>query len=223
MSFNKTDYMKEYYNKNKHKIIRQVVERAKLVTNSEKYIEANRGKIIDDLNSGKRKYVQMTTLKKYGINIDPNTMKYYYDTNNFHYKHIYNEHCQEATSDTVNQSASGSLYETQNVLIMPGDLQTGKPLYDTPKVLNMISDAPTSEPVYESTRNKPNEIDNGDEAEEAFDGDDNQTVIDILGKVQLSEYNKAFLSYYCIRYKKNKNRKKRNLLQQIKERLTLFN
>jgi hypothetical protein len=102
----------------------------------------------------------MTTLKKYGINIDPKTMQYYYAANNFHYKDIYNEHCQEATTnDTVNQS-------------------TREPLYETPNVLNLLSDAPAGEPVHETAPNQPEESYYGDdEANEAFELVDSDQLI----------------------------------------------
>ena len=52
----------------------------KMIKNSDKYIEDNREKIIEELNNGTRKFLQMQTLAKYNININPKTLKYYHDT-----------------------------------------------------------------------------------------------------------------------------------------------
>ena len=73
-------YMKQYYDANKQRMIQQIMNRQKLIRNSDKYIEDNRDKIIEELNNGKRKFLQIQTLKKYNINIDPKTLQYYHDT-----------------------------------------------------------------------------------------------------------------------------------------------
>ena len=73
-------YMKQYYDANKERMIQQIMNRQKLIRNSDKYIEDTRDKIIEELNDGKRKFLQVQTLKKYNINIDPKTLQYYHDT-----------------------------------------------------------------------------------------------------------------------------------------------
>jgi len=74
------EYNKTYYNEHKNNIIKQVVDRQKLIRNSDKYIEDTRDKLVDDLNNGVSKFVQSKTLLKYQINIDPKTLKYYYNS-----------------------------------------------------------------------------------------------------------------------------------------------
>ena len=73
-------YNKQYYDTNKKRIIKQIVERRKLIRNSDKYLEDNRDTLITDLNNGTKKFVQYKTLLKYKINIDPKTLKYYYNS-----------------------------------------------------------------------------------------------------------------------------------------------
>ena len=73
-------YNKQYYDTNKKRIIKQVVERQKLIRNSDKYIEDHRDKLINDLNNGTRKFVQYKTLLKYKVNVDPKSLKYYYNS-----------------------------------------------------------------------------------------------------------------------------------------------
>ena len=73
-------YNKQYYDANKKRIIKQVVERQKLIRNSDKYIEDHRDKLINDLNNGTRKFVQYKTLLKYKVNVDPKSLKYYYNS-----------------------------------------------------------------------------------------------------------------------------------------------
>jgi hypothetical protein len=74
------EYNKTYYDEHKNKIIKQVVDRQKLIRNSDKYIEDTRDKLVDDLNNGVRKFIHFKTLLKYKINIDPKTLKYYYNS-----------------------------------------------------------------------------------------------------------------------------------------------
>ena len=73
-------YNKQYYDANKQRIIKQIVERQKLIRNSDKYIEDNREKLINDLNNGTRKFVHYKTLLKYKINVDPKSLNYYYNS-----------------------------------------------------------------------------------------------------------------------------------------------
>ena len=75
----KKAYMKQYYDANKKRMIQQIMQRQRLVRNSDKHIEGTREKLIDALNNGTRKFLQMRTLAKYNINIDPKTLKYYHD------------------------------------------------------------------------------------------------------------------------------------------------
>lgn len=171
------DYLKEYYNMNKTKIINQVVQRRRMVNNSEKYIENNRNKIIDDLNSGKRKYLHIKTLKKYEIAIDAKTMKYYHQ------------------DGTVDAHAGGAYAE-----------------YSTDEPVSAVSD-PISEPDAQHLTQKDISV----------DGDDGDIIYSILTKPKLSEYNKAFLNYYYIRYKNTPNCDKQFLIHNIKERLDIFN
>ena len=72
-------YMKEYYDLNKQRMIKQIMAKQKMIRNSDKYIEDNRDKLIEELNDGRRKFLQITTLAKYNININPKTLKYYHD------------------------------------------------------------------------------------------------------------------------------------------------
>ena len=73
-------YMKTYYELNRQKMIKQIMAKQKMIKNSDKYIEDSREKIIEELNNGTRKFLQMQTLAKYNININPKTLKYYHDT-----------------------------------------------------------------------------------------------------------------------------------------------
>ena len=72
-------YMKQYYAANKAKMVKQIMTRQKLLKNSDVFIEQTRDQIIEELNSGKRKYLQMATLDKYSININPKTLNCYHD------------------------------------------------------------------------------------------------------------------------------------------------
>ena len=74
------EYNKTYDNELKNKIIKQVIDRQKLIRNSDKYIEDTRDKWVDDLNNGVKKFVHFKKLLKYKINIDPKTLKYYYNS-----------------------------------------------------------------------------------------------------------------------------------------------
>ena len=60
----KTDaYLKNYYDANKTKLIRQIVARQKQIRNSDKVVEDIRHQLINDLNNGIRKFVQLKHLK----------------------------------------------------------------------------------------------------------------------------------------------------------------
>ena len=74
-----TDKPPSYYQQNRERIIRNTVERRRLVMNSDKYINANRQKLIDDLNSGKQKFITEAMKNKYFLARNPKTLEYYYD------------------------------------------------------------------------------------------------------------------------------------------------
>ena len=71
-------YNKTYYTMNKKKMVKQIVDSRRSIINID-YIEANRARVIYELNNGIRKFIHLTTLRKYRINIDPLTLKYYHD------------------------------------------------------------------------------------------------------------------------------------------------
>ena len=84
-------YHKQYYDTNKNRIIEQIKGRRKLIRNSDKYIEDNRDGLIEALDKGTKKFIQLRTLAKYKINIDPKTLQYYHNKDNTSYynKEIY--------------------------------------------------------------------------------------------------------------------------------------
>ena len=78
----KTDrrvYMRSYYDENKSKMIRQIIKKQSFRRNSDNFIDKHRDKLIDDLNSGKRKFLQLTTSAKYNIKRDKKTLNYYHN------------------------------------------------------------------------------------------------------------------------------------------------
>ena len=75
----KKQYRKEYYDLNKQRMIKQIMAKQKMIRNSDKYIEDNRDKLIEELKDGRRKFLQMAILAKYNININPKTLKYDHD------------------------------------------------------------------------------------------------------------------------------------------------
>ena len=64
------EYNRAYYKANKEHIVSQVIARTQLVRGS----DAFRAKLIEDLNSGKRKFVKQTTRDMLNIQQDPRTM-----------------------------------------------------------------------------------------------------------------------------------------------------
>ena len=72
-------YNKTYYTMNKQKMVKQIVDSRRSIINSDDYIETNRARVIDELNNGTRKFIHLTTLRKYRININPVTLEYYHD------------------------------------------------------------------------------------------------------------------------------------------------
>ena len=75
----KRQYAKRFYEQNKERMKLQITTRARLVRNSAANIENVRDKLIEQRNSGERKFAHLRTLAKYRINIEPTTLKYYYD------------------------------------------------------------------------------------------------------------------------------------------------
>ena len=82
------------------------MERNKMIRNSDKYVEDNRGKMIEDLNSGKRKYVHTKTLDKYGISINPKTLQYYHNNDKQHLDEQADVLIQDAEQDGVIMEAN---------------------------------------------------------------------------------------------------------------------
>ena len=67
-----------YYQKNKDVIKKRVLERRRIIQNSDKYIDAHRPILIDALNSGQQKTIAHKMMQKYSIAIDIKTLKYYH-------------------------------------------------------------------------------------------------------------------------------------------------
>ena len=66
----KREYYRNYYNSQRERIMKLVADRKKLLKESDIY----RQKLIDQLNSGKKKWVYMSTREKYGLQQDPKTL-----------------------------------------------------------------------------------------------------------------------------------------------------
>ena len=66
----KREYYRNYYNSQKERIMKLVADRKKLVKESDLY----RQKLIEQLNSGKKKWVYIRTREKYGLQQDPKTL-----------------------------------------------------------------------------------------------------------------------------------------------------
>ena len=64
------EYNRAYYKANKEHIVSQVIARTQLIRGS----DAFRAKLVEDLNSGKRKFVKQTTRDMLHIQQDPRTM-----------------------------------------------------------------------------------------------------------------------------------------------------
>ena len=67
-----------YYQQNKDVIKKRMLERRRIIHNSDKYIDSHRPTLIDALNSGKQKTIAHKTMLKYSIAIDVKTLKYYH-------------------------------------------------------------------------------------------------------------------------------------------------
>lgn len=97
-------YLKEYYQQHKEKIKEQVKARQHL-RRLNIDVDEERERIINDLNTGKKKFCRLETMAKYNINIDTQTLTYYHDKVNFFNKDIYEKFKQikqtdEPTSET---------------------------------------------------------------------------------------------------------------------------
>ena len=75
----KKEYNKAYYALNREKIMKQIEDNRKARINTDKYIEQKREALINGLNEGNNKFIHIKTMLKYKININPETLKYYYD------------------------------------------------------------------------------------------------------------------------------------------------
>ena len=64
------EYYNNYYHSHREHIVKLVADRKKLLKGSDLY----RQKLIDELNSGKRKWVYIRTREKYGLQQDPKTL-----------------------------------------------------------------------------------------------------------------------------------------------------
>ena len=66
------EYNRAYYKANKEHIVSQVIARTQLIRGS----DAFRAKLVEDLNSGKRKFVKQTTRDMLNIKQDPSTLRW---------------------------------------------------------------------------------------------------------------------------------------------------
>ena len=153
--------MKQYYDANKTRMIQQIMQRQRLIRNSDKHMEGTRENLIHDLNDGTRKYLHMRTLAKYNINIDPKTLKYYHNT--------------------VSEKAMLEAEPAQQDETTPTEL--------------MIDDVPTSTPS----------------------DDNNESIVEILDKTELTDTDRTILQNYAERYKKHK--RKKATIKLIRERV----
>ena len=67
------EYNKTYYATHKQHIMKLVADRKKLVKGSDLYRE----KLVEELNTGKRKFVKGPTRAKFDLKQDPKTLKWY--------------------------------------------------------------------------------------------------------------------------------------------------
>jgi hypothetical protein len=75
----KKEYNKAYYALNRERIMKQIEDNRKARINTDKYIEKKREALINGSNEGNNKFIHIKTMLKYKININPETLKYYYD------------------------------------------------------------------------------------------------------------------------------------------------
>ena len=67
------EYNRAYYEPHREHIVRKVTERTKLIRGS----DAFRAKLLEDLNSGKRKFVKQNTRDLLNLQQDPRTMLWF--------------------------------------------------------------------------------------------------------------------------------------------------
>ena len=118
----KKAYMKQYYDANKKRMIQQIMQRQRLVRNSDKHIEGTREKMINDLNNGTRKFIQMRTLAKYNINIDPKTLKYYHDDSSFYNEDLLEDRQKQPLETMTDDMPSSALCDGENETIPEGTI-----------------------------------------------------------------------------------------------------
>jgi hypothetical protein len=67
------DYNKAYYSMHKERIMKLVFDKKKLVKGSDAY----RQKLVEELNSGKRKFIKGPTRARFDLKQDPKTLAWY--------------------------------------------------------------------------------------------------------------------------------------------------
>ena len=75
-------YMRTYYDENRTNMIKQIIEKQSVRRSIDNFIEQHRAKLIYDLNTGKIKFLQLTTSTRYNIIRDKKTLKYYHNVEN---------------------------------------------------------------------------------------------------------------------------------------------
>lgn len=68
-----------YYQKNKKAMKQRVLDRKRLIPNSDVYISNKRSELINDLNTGKQQKIATKTMLKFSICRDPKTLQYYHN------------------------------------------------------------------------------------------------------------------------------------------------
>ena len=112
-------YMRTYYDENRTKMIKQIIERQSIRRSSDSFIEQHRAKLIDDLNTGKRKPLQLTTSAKYNISHDKKTLKYYHN--------VVNDNIQDLTKIGENfddEPAEIKVMENQSEVVVVDDINS---------------------------------------------------------------------------------------------------
>ena len=215
-------YNKQYYDANKTRIIQQIIERQKLKRNSDQYIEENRNKIIDALNDGTRNFIQLRTIAKYKINIDPKTLKYYYNKDNTSY---YNKEIYEAFTHT-NDERQKQQDEQQDEQPQQDEQLDEQQQQDEQQLDEQQQD---EQQKQEQSDNQPQQneqqkeeqsdhIDSQEDNQQDEEQNDNMT-IDILRSIleqsEIGKYDKIKILTYP---HKKRNKKKRILIRQIRDR-----
>ena len=68
-----------YYQRNKELVKQRMLDRNRLITNSDVHMSSKRSELINDLNTGKQQKIAIKTMLKYSICRDPKTLQYYYN------------------------------------------------------------------------------------------------------------------------------------------------